>query len=103
MLKIILKSIIAGIFAVILGYGARVYLHTDSFIVDVDGLSAFATIYGTLYGVMAAFIVVEAWEQFNKTQELIGKEALGLESLYRLALYFRDTEMGEKMKAALRV
>lgn len=82
-------------------YLIRMVLHTDSFLVDVGGLSAFLSVFGTLYGILAAFVVFEVWTQYNHISELIDKEALGLEQLYRLTLYFRDDKLTASMKAAI--
>jgi hypothetical protein len=64
-------------------------------------LSAFLTVFGTLYGILTAFVVFEVWTQFNHISQLIDQEAQGLERLYRLAMYFRDDGISAKMKTAI--
>lgn len=101
MARVILRSFL---FAVVVAAGSflvRAYLHTDIYLPDVGGLSAFLSVFGTLYGVLAAFVVFEVWTQYNHISELIDKEAQGLENLYRLTLYFRDEKLSETMKAAI--
>jgi hypothetical protein len=97
----ILRSFLFAAFAVATSCAARALFHTDLYLDDVGGLSAFLSVFGTLYGILAAFVVFEVWTQFNRISELIGKEAQGLEQLYRLGLYFRDDELMARMKAAI--
>lgn len=97
----ILRSLIFAIIAVLVSYLARVYFHTDLYLSDVGGLSAFLSVFGTLYGILAAFVVFEVWTQYNHISELIDKEAQGLERLYRLTLYFRDEALMGRMKPAI--
>jgi hypothetical protein len=83
-------------------YFVRIIWGTDAYLSDVSGLSAFVTVFGTLYGIMAAFVVFEVWSQWNKTSELIDLEGQGLERLFRLTLYFRDAKLEEAMKAVIK-
>ncbi|MEX1143585.1 MAG: hypothetical protein WEC16_02000 [Anaerolineales bacterium] len=101
MLSVILRSFLFSVFAVLISFLARTYLETDLFLSDVGGLSAFLSVFGTLYGILAAFVVFEVWTQYNRISELIDKEAQGLEQLFRLTLYFRDDILVSKMKAAI--
>ncbi len=102
MKTVIGKSVIFTIISIILMYLARTWLHTDAFLVDVGPLGAFVTVFGTLYGIMTAFVVFEVWNQYNKTQELIENEGQGLERLFRLTLYFRDNKLTEQMKTVIK-
>lgn len=97
----IVKSAIFSLFAAVITYLSRTYLHTDLFIVDASGLGAFLSVFGTLYGILAAFVVFEVWNQYNHISELIDREAQGLEQLFRLTLYFRDDVLLERMKAGI--
>lgn len=96
------KSLFFSIIAIIAMAVVKNLFHTDLYLSDVSGLSAFVTVFGTLYGIMAAFVVFEVWNQYNTTSQLIDKEAQGLERLFRLALYFRDDKFTKKMKAAIK-
>lgn len=99
--SVIFRSFLFGLLTVFLSYLSRTFIHTDLFLSDVGGLSAFLTVFGTLYGILTAFVVFEVWTQYNHISELIDQEAQGLERLYRLALYFRDETLTKKMKAAI--
>lgn len=99
--RVFLQSFLFAVVIAVASYLIRVALHTDSYLLDVGGLSAFLSVFGTLYGILAAFVVFEVWTQYNHISELIDKEALGLEQLYRLTLYFRDDKLTAAMKAAI--
>lgn len=101
MYTVVLKSFLFSLFAIILSFAARTLFGTNRYLTDVGGIGVFATIFGTLYGIMTAFIVFEVWAQYNKTQALVEKEALGLERLFSLTLYFRDDKLTKKMKEAI--
>ncbi len=99
---VVLKSLVFSGLAIGVMYALRVFLHTDLYISDVGGIGVFTNILGVLYGIMAAFVVFEVWGQYNKTSELIDKEALGLERLFRLTLYLSDKKLKERMKKAIK-
>ncbi len=101
MKNVILKSALVTIAVVILTIILRGLLQTPNFLSDVGGLGAFVTVFGTLYGIMAAFVVFEVWAQYNKTSSLIDQEALGLERLFRLTLYFRDAKLTARMREVI--
>lgn len=101
MTRVILRSFLFATIVAAGSYLIRTSLHTDTYLPDVGGLSAFLSVFGTLYGILAAFVVFEVWNQYNHISELIDKEAQGLENLYRLTLYFRDEKLIEAMKAAI--
>ena len=99
---VILKSCFITAVSALIAYGLRVVFRTDLFLPDVGGLGAFVTVFGTLYGIMAAFVVFEVWGQYNQTSKLVDQEALGLERLYRLTLYFRDNKLTKRMHEAIK-
>lgn len=79
----IVSAVCAGVY-----WLARSYFHTELFLDDVSGLGSFLSVFGTLYGILAAFVVFEVWSQYNRISALIEKEAQALEQLFRLSLYF---------------
>lgn len=87
--------------AVIYGL-ARRFFHTELYLDDVSGLGSFLSVFGTLYGILAAFVVFEVWSQYNRISALIEKEAQMLEQLFRLSLYFRDDTLVARTKAGIR-
>lgn len=102
MKAVIAKSLLFAFLSAAAFYAVRFFLHTDTYLSDVSGLSAFVTVFGTLYGIMAAFVVFEVWNQYNKTVELVDLEGQGLERLFRLTLYFRDEKLTKQMKTAIK-
>lgn len=98
----IIKSVVFTIIIVGLTLLFHFYLKTGNYLSDVGGISSFASIFGTVYGIAIALVLLEVWGQFNKTSTLIEKEATGLEKLYRLSIYFRDKPLAEKMKTSIR-
>jgi hypothetical protein len=101
MRKVLFRSTLFALFSVAISQLFRIRFHTDQYLGDVSGLSAFLSVFGTLYGILTAFVVFEVWTQYNRISELIDKEAQGLERLYRLVLYFRDDMLTAKIKAAI--
>jgi hypothetical protein len=102
MKTVIFRSILYSAVAVAAAYATRVNLGTDNFLSDVSGLSTFVSAFGALYGVMAAFIVFEVWNQYGKIVDLLDQESLGLERLYRLTLYFKNKTISIEMKKAIK-
>src|SRR5580693_6788058 len=45
---------------------------------------------GAFYGLLLAFVIVAAWERFDRADEKVQNEAMALASLYRLAKGFPD-------------
>lgn len=101
--KVIAKSLIISAILVLISSGVRSLFRTDLYMSDLGGIGAFASIFGTLYGIISAFVVFEVWAQFNKTTSLIAQEALGLERLYRLTIYFRDAQLTKNMSDAIHI
>lgn len=89
--------VMAGVYAF-----SREVLHTDTFFPEVSAITGFLTVFGTLYGILAAFVIFEVWKQYNNISELIDREAQSLELLYELTLYFRDGKLSTAMKEAIR-
>lgn len=97
------KSFLTTLFAILAMYGVRQIISTDIFVADISRLlGSLTTTIGTLYGIMSAFIVFEVWNKYNRTSGLINQEALGLEELSNLTLYFRDEKLSQKMNEAIK-
>lgn len=101
MRTVVIKSSIVSILAVAISYSIRQSFQTQNFLGDVSGLSAFLTVFGTLFGIMTAFIIFEVWGQWNQLSKLIDMEATGLESMFRLCLYLNDSRVEKEMKKAI--
>lgn len=102
MVTVIGKALLLSIISIAITYLTRLFIHPENYLSDVGGLSAFATVFGTLYGIMTAFIVFEVWAQYNKISQIVGQEALGLERLFRLALNFKNDKFAQDIKRAIK-
>jgi hypothetical protein len=96
------KSFIFAIISAAAMLTVRGYFHTELYLSDIGGIQTFFGVFGILYGIMAAFIIFEVWNQYNETSGLVDKEAQGLERLYRLTLYFRDKQLTKTMLRAIK-
>jgi len=56
---------------------------------------------GAFYGLLLAFVIVAAWERFDRANEMVQNEALCLTSMYRLAKGFPEP-LQHNMQQALR-
>ena len=98
---LIFKSALVTMFFCVIMGGIRIYFGTNNFLSDVGGISIFASVFGTLYGIIIALVLLEVWSQFNKTSERINTEALALEKLFGLIVYFRDSSLEKRMKSVI--
>lgn len=69
--------------------------------VAANSLGNFVQILGTLYGIMAAFIVYVVWERYNKISEVSEKETDSISELYALTTYLEDEELNMRIKSAI--
>jgi len=69
--------------------------------VAANSLGNFVQVIGTLYGIMAAFIVYVVWERYNKISEVSEKETDSLSELYALTTYLEDKELNSTIKNAI--
>ena len=95
------ESLMSAFAIMLLTYAMQTYFHIPTLLNDLGGINAFVVVFGTLYGIMTAFIVVEVWTQQNKTAHLFEKEAEELEKLYRLSLYFKNSSVNKAIKDAI--
>ncbi len=101
MKPVLIRSFFCSVFIALLSLVLRFFYNTQEFLTDVGGLSAFGSVFGTLYGIMAAFIIFEVWNQYNNTSKLIDEEASKLEGMYRLVSHLNDQKLSSMMKGAI--
>ncbi|MBN2015335.1 DUF4239 domain-containing protein [Candidatus Dojkabacteria bacterium] len=94
----LLKTIIISTFLLVCTYYIDRVLDFSLYQVDSSSLGSFVTAFGTIYGVIVGFIVIEVWNQKNTIQKLIEKEAKDIEGLFNLVCDFRDEDLKEKLK-----
>jgi hypothetical protein len=86
-----------GFILLIFGGGSVAGLYLVRMIVGVDTLRAdhevggvtFGVL-GAFYGLILAFVIVAAWERYDRANERAHNEAVSLESLYKLGSTFSD-------------
>lgn len=104
--KVILNYSLKIFLAVIFANGIlllfRFFVNEQNFLVDAGGLSAFASMFGVLYGIIAAFILFTVWSQFNSTSHSIDAEANALKQLYRFAFYLKDENVRREICEAIK-
>ncbi len=100
--KYIFKTLLLIIFSLLVLFLFRFLLEEERFLIDAGGLSGFASIYGALYGIIAAFILFTVWSQFNNASSHIEAEANGLKQFYRFVLLLKNEKVSREMRGALR-
>ena len=68
---------------------------------DVGSVSAFVAAMGTLYSVLAGFIVITVWQQFVDTDRAVKREARNLRELWRYVGYVEDADGVGRARAAI--
>lgn len=102
MIKYISKTIILIIFSISVLLLFRFLVEEEKFLVDAGGLSGFASIYGALYGIIAAFILFTVWSQFNNSSAHIEAEANALKQFYRFIVLLEDEKVSGEVREAIK-
>jgi len=71
--------------------------------IALNTLGIFTQVLGTLYGIMAAFIVYVVWKKYNRIVEVSEKETDALSELHALTTYLEDDELSKNMKKLISV
>ncbi len=100
-MRLIIRNItISGLLAVtLLIFRNIIYIPINS--VTTSTLGIFVQILGTLYGIMAAFIIYVVWERYNKISEISERETDSLSELYALGTYLEDKQLNLRIKNAI--
>ena len=101
-LKQVLFPIIISIFiATIFGVLLQFTIGKEYFLEDIGGIGWLLGVVGTIYTLVAAFTMVEVWNQFNNTSNLISREAKAIISIWNYTDYLNDKKIDEYMEKAL--
>ena len=68
---------------------------------DSSSLGSFLQILGTLYGIMAAFIVFVVWSRYDDIKEVAEQETDSLSELYSLVTYLEDNRINNHIKKSI--
>jgi hypothetical protein len=90
---------------VMLGAGAlRAFLHPvvspEVLRIEVHGLAAYLEVVGGLYSIIVAFLIYVVWDQFNRVQTGMAREAAALEDLCRASTFLSDRESASRVRSA---
>ncbi len=106
MKTIVTKYLLKTFLIVIISLGIllifRFFLDEQKFLIDAGGISGFASMFGALYGIIAAFILYTVWSQFNNTSSYIDAEANALKQLYRLAFCLKNERVAKEIEEAIK-
>lgn len=102
LLKEVLAPILSSvIIATIFGVLLQSFVGKEYFIEDIGGIGWLLGVVGTIYTLVAAFTMVEVWNQFNNTSSLISREAKAITSLWNYTDYLNDKSLDQKMQKSL--
>jgi Protein of unknown function (DUF4239) len=70
--------------------------------IEVHGLAAYLEVVGGLYSIIVAFLIYVVWDQFNRVQTGMAREAAALEDLCRASTFFTDRESASRIRSAVK-
>lgn len=101
-LKQVLAPIIISVFiATIFGVLLQSTIGKEYFLEDIGGIGWLLGVVGTIYTLVAAFTMVEVWNQFNNTSNLISREAKAIISIWNYTDYLNDKKIDQQMQKVL--
>lgn len=77
------------------------FVGKEYFLADIGGIGWLLGVVGTIYTLVAAFTMVEVWNQFNNTSNLISREAKAIISIWNYTDYLNDRSLDQKMQKCL--
>jgi len=106
MKPVIIKYFLKTFFIIIFSLGVLLFFRfsvdEQKFLIDAGGVSGFASMFGALYGIIAAFILYTVWSQFNNTSSYIDAEANALKQLYRLVLCLKNEKAAKEIEETIK-
>jgi len=99
---IYVRVIVAMAAAVGLKLALAALMPLEALHVEVHAVGAYLAVIGALYGIIVAFLMFVVWEQFNRVQTGIAKEAAALEDLCRVAAFLSARDSGSRIRLAVR-
>lgn len=98
---VLIPILVSIIIATAFGVSLQSVVGKEYFLADIGGIGWLLGVVGTIYTLVAAFTMVEVWNQFNNTSNLISREAKSLISLWNYTDYLNDKNIDQKMQSAL--
>lgn len=87
--------------ATIFGVALQSLIGKEYFLADIGGIGWLLGVVGTIYTLVAAFTMVEVWNQFNNTSSLISREAKTIISIWNYTDFLNDKALDSKMQKCL--
>ena len=88
--SVLLPLIISITLATIFGILLQSTVGKEYFLEDIGGIGWLLGVVGTIYTLVAAFTMVEVWNQFNNTSSLISREAKTIVSIWNYTDYLNS-------------
>lgn len=102
LIKSVLTPIILSVLiATIFGVALQSIIGKEYFLDDIGGIGWLLGVVGTIYTLVAAFTMVEVWNQFNNTSNLISREAKAIITIWNYTDYLNDKDLDVKMQKCL--
>lgn len=101
-LQLWMKAFILTTLAVLVFAAIRIWYGYQPLLDDVSAFAGFYSAFGVLYGIMAGFILVTVWGQYNEVASSIQSEARTLRNIYTLLDMFKDESASQKAKDKLK-
>lgn len=100
-IKLSLEVLSLLIVVLSMGWLTRVIIGPQFFLEDSANFGWVLGVIGTVYTLVAAFVIFGVWSQFNELASLITKESRLLVALWDVIDYFNDRELDKRIKTAL--
>lgn len=97
----LVRSIVSLLITIPLALVVRDSVGASTLLADINGIGWLVGVLGTIYTFVAAFTVVEVWNQFNGVATLIAKEAKAVTSIWNYVDYLNDTKVDREMNKVL--
>ena len=101
MKKLLFKFLILEGAFLALAYVLRIMVGSGYFLSDAANWGWVFGVIGTVYTLIAAFVLFGVWNQYNALSALMAREAWLLASLWNFTDYFNDEKLSNGMRAVL--
>ncbi len=101
MKKLLLKFLILEGAFLALAYALRITVGSEYFLSDAANWGWVFGVIGTVYTLIAAFVLFGVWNQYNALSSLMARESWLLSSLWNFTDYFNDNGLSKNMRAVL--
>lgn len=101
MKKFLVRFIILDLIFLVIAYAVRTVIGGDYFLADAANWGWVFGSIGTVYTLIAAFVLFGVWNQYNALSSLMARESWLLASLWNFTDYFNDEKLSSGMRNVL--